>query len=547
MNSDITFNNDTVIFSCATYGRRARFIHVVVNRLINNPTFPQNAIVIINVPENAHKTIQTDLLNNKAFVFVVPEDLGSFNKFYYTARKFLSHTIVLFDDDMDYNNVDLNEFIKHKNSGCVLGGHIHPLTNYRYNYEINYTASTDTYDDVLAVGSHIVLYPPYSLMKTLYHAKHIARKTMQDDVYLRFCTKHMPVMIPTNTWNSEHGAISIKAISDAERGISYKRQNIDEIADLLKDKFIFSDILENDKTAEDIDYVVPYAGVNYVEVAKFLDEKNIKYDIQELHKRFNYGEKIFKLALRGISKNLPFIKNVIIIISHNTHIPKWLDTNKVRLVYIEDLIDGKLPYNLNACTIETLLAKIPNLSPRFLYACDDIIVTRQLSKDDFFCGNYTRIKLFDGFGGYGPLWHYITNAYLAVAEKLNLAKKPFHPEYHSVTPMVTKRVKEVYDMLQDRLYESLTPLRSDINFNQCLYPIYDAFKGYVIPKDYKFAYTENNRWKKELADCDIVCLNNIDDTCAVVDAIEHLYGLTKCGKYEKNEAAEHNDDSDQFN
>lgn len=86
-------------------------------------------------------------------------------------------------------------------------------------------------------------------------------------------------MIPTNTWNSKHGAVGIKVISDAERGISYKRQNMDEITDLLKDKFIFSDILENDKTAEDIDYVVPYAGVNYIEVAKVLDEKNIKYDI----------------------------------------------------------------------------------------------------------------------------------------------------------------------------------------------------------------------------------------------------------------------------
>lgn len=329
-------NKDTIIFSGATYGNRSKLIHITLSLLLSNPTLPKNRHIIINVPSKDINNLHTELIDDEIEIHEVKEDLYSFNKFYYAVQKYSDHWICTFDDDMNYSCADLTTRLSLCNKNYILAGHMHPFYNYRYNYEINYEESVSkTYKDVIAPGSHMVCYPPHSLDKTLYHAKYISQKTKQDDIYLRYCTKNYEVCMPSRSWNSNNNITVLYNISNAERGLSFNRSNNYEIIDLGKNKFIFSDIIENIENANDIDYVILYN-----------DNNSLDNFIITIKDKFN------------------FIKNII---------PIKTDNKEVNNDILNEIINTQ------------------NISPRFLLSTDNIEINYDnLCEDDFYCGNFIR-------------------------------------------------------------------------------------------------------------------------------------------------------------
>ena len=92
-----------------------------------------------------------------------------------------------------------------------------------------------------------------------------------------------------------------------------------------------------------------------------------------------------KYALRSIEKNLPWIRNVFIVVDDNEY-PEWLDIKnpRVKIVNTSEIIDAKYLPVFNSNLIEMNVYKIPELSGNFLMSCDDFMVLKPLPKSYFF-------------------------------------------------------------------------------------------------------------------------------------------------------------------
>ena len=92
-------------------------------------------------------------------------------------------------------------------------------------------------------------------------------------------------------------------------------------------------------------------------------------------------------SLRSVEKNLPWINHIYIVTANQT--PKWLDTSNPKITMVshnEIMEDFSLP-TFNACSIESYLTKIPNLSEYFIYANDDMFFWNKTEPELFFDEN----------------------------------------------------------------------------------------------------------------------------------------------------------------
>ena len=91
-----------------------------------------------------------------------------------------------------------------------------------------------------------------------------------------------------------------------------------------------------------------------------------------------------KYLFRGIEANLPFAKNVYLVLSGPSQIPAWLDTGKVHVVYHEEIIPAEFLPTFNSATIEMFLHNIKGLDEEFLYLNDDMFPMLPSLETDFF-------------------------------------------------------------------------------------------------------------------------------------------------------------------
>lgn len=91
-----------------------------------------------------------------------------------------------------------------------------------------------------------------------------------------------------------------------------------------------------------------------------------------------------KFSLRSIDKHLPWIRKIFIITDNQK--PHWLkeDHPKIQIIDHKDILPHDILPCFNSVVIEIFLHKIPDLSPRFLYANDDMFVHADLEPSFFF-------------------------------------------------------------------------------------------------------------------------------------------------------------------
>lgn len=99
-------------------------------------------------------------------------------------------------------------------------------------------------------------------------------------------------------------------------------------------------------------------------------------------KRFFDNEEL-KYSLRSLEKNVPWINHVYIVTDRQ--IPKWLNLNyfKVTVVDHSEIMPNEIIPCFNSSVIEYFIANIPNLSEKFLYACDDMFFGKELPPRKF--------------------------------------------------------------------------------------------------------------------------------------------------------------------
>lgn len=276
-----------------------------------------------------------------------------------------------------------------------------------------------------------------------------------------------------------------------------------------------------------IDYVVPYTNATKDKIKalmQFYNYEGMVDDDEELAKRYNTEDTIFNMSIRSVARNLPFIRLIHLIVEDETHIPDWIDIEKVHIVYHKDFMEDYPSYN--PCCIEYCLGNIPFLSEKFLYANSDYIATKELSADDFFDEDKTRNRFRTATQSDKQCDIIFNNSYSLIFNE----GTPLSPIKHFFTPMVTKRVKEVQELYKDKLV--YTKFRSSANYNQYIYPLYDLKIG-AISESTLICYTTEGefdiqKWQR----ADVVCLENIDDTNPLITVFGHFFHFEKC-KYEK--------------
>ena len=188
-----------------------------------------------------------------------------------------------------------------------------------------------------------------------------------------------------------------------------------------------------------------------------------------------------KYLLRGIEKHIPSVENVFLLVSGESQVPDWVDRSRLKIVTHRDIIPARFLPTFNSTSIEMFMHLIPGLGEEFLYFNDDMFPVMDCPKEDFFRNGksvigFTR-HLFAG-GGYKKR---VRNSDRQARKALGI--KPsvlFVRPQHTCSPMLRSRSQEIYDYSKEKIFEVVSPLRTDFNFNQYLFLDYLYFSGLTV-------------------------------------------------------------------
>ena len=224
-----------------------------------------------------------------------------------------------------------------------------------------------------------------------------------------------------------------------------------------------------------------------------------------------------ELLIRLVKKNMPWLRNIYIILAMESQVQDWMGELGVRVVFHKDFIPEDFLPTFNSRAIEMFLKDIPDLSEYFLYGNDDMFPLSPLREEDFFvdglpCLRFTE-KIF-------PVWpNQFQRACLC---GMNFVAKEFGKEFHdkwyknghSIVPMLKSTCEHLWERA-DEIRGSVTPFRTEKNFNQYIYSWWHFFSGKYIDKAPDRRYVGVKKTVEEVVaairDGGIVCVN--DNEC----------------------------------
>ena len=129
----------------------------------------------------------------------------------------------------------------------------------------------------------------------------------------------------------------------------------------------------NDK----IDAVILFVDMNDSEwrekYNKYVEEHEIPNKHINNETRFrDYGSLLG--VLRSIDLHMSWINNVFLVVQSESQVPEWVNRETVKVVLHEEFIPKEFLPTFNCNTIETHLHLIPNLSEKFIYFNDDMLL-----------------------------------------------------------------------------------------------------------------------------------------------------------------------------
>ena len=209
-----------------------------------------------------------------------------------------------------------------------------------------------------------------------------------------------------------------------------------------------------------------------------------KYNNQPVvEKRFrDWGT--LRYLFRGIAENMPFIRKVHLVVSHESQVPEWLDRNEVNVVLHKDIIPADFLPTFNCNPIEMHLHRIEGLAEEYLYFNDDVFPMKPCKATDFF----DKGRCFLGMTHHLFVWDMFKsicrNSDRTARKALGL--KPsllFLRPQHVCTPMFKSACEEVYSRVPVEIAKtSSARTRNGENLNQYLFLDYMYLKGQLINK-----------------------------------------------------------------
>ena len=235
-----------------------------------------------------------------------------------------------------------------------------------------------------------------------------------------------------------------------------------------------------------------------------------------MQKRFrDWGT--LKYLLRGIEVNMPFIRNVYLVVSHPSQVPQWVDQSQLKIVLHSDIIPEEYLPTFNCNPIEMHLHRIEGLDEEYLYFNDDLYPLAPCKPEDFFR---------NGKGVLGFSRHFLVSGmYKKICRNSDsharkaLGMRPsicFVRPQHTCTPMFKSECEQLYSILEQDILASLTRVRTSDNLNQYLFLDYQLFKGRMVNekisnKHYSVAVTSPEKLKSFILSPtrNLMCVNDV--------------------------------------
>ena len=225
-----------------------------------------------------------------------------------------------------------------------------------------------------------------------------------------------------------------------------------------------------------------------------------------------------RYLLRGIEMHLPFVRNVYLVVSGETQVPEWADTDNLRIVFHRDIIPGSFLPVFNSTAIEMFLHRITGLDEEFLYLNDDCFPVRDCRPDYFFR---------DGKAAASFRWHLLANgmykrhcrgADCLAREAAGLGSTPFYRRpQHACGALLRSVCEDLFALKGDRIEASVSPVRREDNFNFYLFTDYARYTGRtfdrkVSNRHFSLAVATPERICRflEAPTADFACINDVN-------------------------------------
>lgn len=199
-----------------------------------------------------------------------------------------------------------------------------------------------------------------------------------------------------------------------------------------------------------------------------------------LQKRFrDWG--LLPYLMRGIEDNMPFIRKVHLVVSHESQVPKWVNRNEVNIVLHKDIIPKEFLPTFNSNTIEMHLHRIHGLDEEFLYFNDDMYPVGKCKPEDFFRQGKGVIGMSRHLFASGMFKKICRNSDAMARRALRLKMSCFflRPQ-HICSPILRSECEYLYDILRDEIRGTISRTRTARNVTQYLFLDYMYLQGKLI-------------------------------------------------------------------
>lgn len=238
-----------------------------------------------------------------------------------------------------------------------------------------------------------------------------------------------------------------------------------------------------------------------------------------------------KYLLRAIEKNIPFIRNVYLVVSSPSQIPSWA-SSELKIITHDMIIPSDYLPTFNSTCIEMFLHRIPGLSEEYIYFNDDIFPVLPCSETDFFREGKTVLKFHHCLFRDGQFRKHTFNSDRMARKALGIKPGPCYlrPK-HSATTMLRSVCEEAFRKSESEILSRISKIREDYNVNQYYFLDYQFLSGKTISTSLSkkhfsltLASEQNIRSFFENPDSKLVCINDTNVSSEKAEAIISMLG-----------------------
>lgn len=224
------------------------------------------------------------------------------------------------------------------------------------------------------------------------------------------------------------------------------------------------------------------------------------------------GNDEIKYALRSAEKCVPWVRKVFLVVDDDITLPSWLEQRhpKLRIVRLSEIMPHRFLPCFVSGTIEHHIARIPDLTDRFLYSNDDCMFYRPLKESFFFAKDGYPYFRFGGLKEPIPDSSK-TNYHFNLDRADALAKSSFDEgvrglreamsryPHHCVDAYLKTDLNSCYERFSGSLESTFSfPFRSPDKIQRVIYAYHAIATGHGHFRQARFRISMKRPWYKRL-------------------------------------------------